>query len=94
MKKLFDRFLLKINEKIENYFEKQFVEEATNDYSVIIMNTKENFHVIISQGDISESIPEDGSFLGAYVVSGLSQETAKEMMQRYKDRDPNYLESK
>ena len=83
MKKILDRLLNKLYDRLGKYLGKSeiTIEFVNNDpYNIVFLNTANDVHVMLVQGDFAEAIPEDGSFKGAYVVSFPSYEQACERL--------------
>ena len=59
----------------------------SNGWSVWILNNKEDVMLISTDGFIDNAIPDDGSFISAFMIAyGLTEEQAGEMMEQMGDR--------
>lgn len=91
------RLLLKGLEQVHQYvvatrykFDPSFKEAMddqegdSNDWSIVMFNTKEFYRIVAVQGDISEVIPDSSPLINGFVVhSGLTESMVQEYMTTY-----------
>jgi hypothetical protein len=84
MNKHLKRSLKYLAQKIEDVLDKDKPKPIPErDFSVVWMKASGALHILMIQGEISDLIPEDGSFKGMIVIDNLTQVQAEEMMKRY-----------
>lgn len=84
MKKILDRYLLKVHNKLTSYLKLDEESKEKRPCHVIYMRTNEGIHIIVTQEDPDEAIPTDGSFLGAYIYTYATVEMAREQVKKFK----------